>query len=156
MCAGKGWLLTLLGGVLGPNYYCAMNKDCVVKAGKASAKGAHTDYIAKLKSMRMAGLDELDEGDQLDEELVCQLTGGGLVNTRAVGKGSFDFCPTHLPIVMTNHLPRIRGRIDAIRRRLRVLPFNVSFKEEHEFDEKQLCSSPLQQARQKFPLNKWM
>ena len=132
--AGKGWLLTLISGVLG-SYYCAMSKDCVVKAGKASAKGAHTDYIAKLQARRVAGRDELAAGAQLDEGLVSQLTGGGLVDTRAVGKGSFDFRPTHLPIVMTHHLPSISGRTEAIRRRVRVLPFDVSFKEAHEYDE---------------------
>ncbi|KAK9797049.1 hypothetical protein WJX73_007438 [Symbiochloris irregularis] len=98
---GKGWLLTLIRELLGP-YYCAMSKDCVVKAGKASAKGAHTDYIAKLMARRMGG---------------------------------FDFRPTHLPIVMTNHLPRISSVTNAIRRRVRVLPFEASFKEAHEYDE---------------------
>ena len=99
-----------------------MSKDCVVKTGKASAKGAHTDYIAKLQARRMAGRDELAAGAQLDEELVSQLTGGGLVDTRTVGKGGFDFRPMHLPIVLTNHLPRISGRINASIRRVRMLP----------------------------------
>ena len=111
-----------------------MSKDCVVKAGKASSKGAHTEYIAKLLARRMAGRDELAAGAQLDEELISQLTGGGLVDARTVGKGGFDFRPTHLPIVLTNHLPRISGRMNAIRRRLRVLPFDTSFKEAHEYD----------------------
>lgn len=72
---------------------------------------------------------EGDEGQRLSEALVKQMTGGDLITARFLYQEQFDFFPTHKIFFGTNHRPLIRGTDDAIWRRIKLIPFQVTIPE---------------------------
>src|SRR5208282_5449458 len=63
-------------------------------------------------------------------ELVKELTGGDKIAARRMRENWWEFNPTHKAILVTNHKPEIRGTDHAIWRRIRLIPFTVTFPED--------------------------
>jgi putative DNA primase/helicase len=89
-------------------------------------KGTRND-IARLQRARLVVASESGEGRRLDEATVKILTGGDKVATRFLYQEHFEFWPEFKLWLVTNHRPRVDGDDDAIWRRLRLIPFEVSF-----------------------------
>ena len=83
--------------------------------------------LARLHRSRLVIASESEEGRSLDEAILKTITGGGKVTARFLHKDLFEYQPTYLVMMVTNHLPRVRGSDDAIWRRMRLVPFDVSF-----------------------------
>ena len=66
----------------------------------------------------------------LDETRVKELTGGDTISARFLYGEFFDFLPVCKLFVATNHKPVIRGSDHAIWRRIRLVPFEVTFPNE--------------------------
>lgn len=95
---------------------------------KRSTNGATGD-LARLKGARFISAAEADEGRQLSEALVKQLTGGDVITARFLYGDLFDFKMTGKIWLATNHKPVIRGADEAIWRRIRLVPFAVTIPE---------------------------
>ena len=104
-----------------------MHSDCICKKGRASSTGAATPHLADLAGARIAICDEADEDAVLDEETVTRMTGDSKMTARMLYKNFTPFNPTHLPILLANHLPKINSNDPAMLRRLVVVPFNMLF-----------------------------
>jgi putative DNA primase/helicase len=63
-----------------------------------------------------------------DEERVKSLTGSDRVSARGMREDFTDFAPRHKFVVCVNHLPTVRDASDGFWRRVRFVPFNVSFR----------------------------
>lgn len=63
----------------------------------------------------------------MDEPTVKNLTSDDLITARGMRQDFFQFAPTHKLVLQTNHKPRLRGTDHGIRRRLRLVPFDVKF-----------------------------
>ncbi|MBB5866197.1 phage/plasmid primase, P4 family [Xanthomonas sp. 3058] len=83
----------------------------------------HPTGVASLHGKRLVVASETGEGARLNEDLVKQLTGGDKLTARLMRGDFFEFVPTHLLFLQTNHRPRIRGNDDGIWRRLKLVPF---------------------------------
>ena len=70
---------------------------------------------------------ECEEGQRLAESKIKALTGGDKVVARYLHKEFFEFKPEFKLWLATNHKPTIRGTDIAIWRRIRLIPFTVSF-----------------------------
>ena len=88
--------------------------------------------IARLHAARAVFAAESEEGQRLAESLVKQLTGGDLISARFLHHEFFEFEPRFKLILSTNHKPTIRGTDQAIWRRIRLVPFNVSIPPERQ------------------------
>src|SRR5262249_20336564 len=55
-----------------------------------------------------------------------QLTGGDLIKARRMREDFWSFSPTHKFWVCANYKPDVRGRDEAIWRRIRLIPFTVT------------------------------
>ena len=88
---------------------------------------SHPTGIADLVGTRFAASVEVEEGKRLAETLVKQLTGGDRVKARFMREDFFEFMPTHKIFLAANHKPVIRGTDHAIWRRIRMIPFAVTF-----------------------------
>ena len=86
----------------------------------------HPERLAMLHGRRLVVSSELENRAVLAESLVKQLSGGDRISARYLYGPRFDFTPSHTLILVTNHLPRVRGTDEAIWRRLRVVPFTVT------------------------------
>jgi len=69
---------------------------------------------------------EVDEGRHLAEALIKNLTGGDTVSARFLYHEAFEFRPDFKLWLVANHKPRANAADDAIWRRIRLIPFEVS------------------------------
>lgn len=96
----------------------------------AKRNESHPTEIADLHGRRLVAVVESGEGRRLDEALVKELTGGDTLRARRMREDFWEFPPSHLPIMVTNHKPIVRGVDHGIWRRLRLVPFTVTIPEE--------------------------
>jgi putative DNA primase/helicase len=90
-------------------------------------RGPRND-LARLHRARMVVASESGRDRRLDEAIVKQLTGQDTIAARFLYGEHFEFEPRFKLWLVTNHRPRVDGGDDAIWRRLRLIPFEVSFK----------------------------
>jgi len=88
--------------------------------------GGIPNDIARLCGHRLVVLSEIQEGRQLDEAKVKNITGGDTISARFLRKEFFDFIPTHKLWVFGNHKPLINGTDEGIWRRLYLINFGVT------------------------------
>jgi putative DNA primase/helicase len=122
---GKSTLINLVLAVLGEDYAIKASRDLFM-VRKADG---HPAQIARLFGKRVVVATETQEGGRLDEGLVKELTGGDKMAARRMRENWWQFSPTHKAILVTNHKQEIRGTDHAIWRRIRLVPFEVSFSE---------------------------
>lgn len=86
----------------------------------------HPTDIASLRGARLAVAEETEEGRRLAEAKVKQLTGGGRLRARFMRQDFFEFDPTHKLWIVGNHKPQLTNLDPAIRRRILLVPFEVT------------------------------
>jgi putative DNA primase/helicase len=126
---GKSTLLDVLLELLGPDYSMKAAPELLL----AKQGESHPTERADLHGKRLVVAIETDEGRRLAESLVKELTGGDRIRARRMREDFWQFSPSHKIILATNHKPTIRGTDLAIWRRVRLVPFEVTFAE-HEQD----------------------
>lgn len=87
----------------------------------------HPTEQADLYGRRAVVCQETEENRRFNEVLVKQLTGGDSVRARRMREDFWEFEPTWKIWLSTNHRPEIRGTDHAIWRRVRLIPFTVTF-----------------------------
>lgn len=98
----------------------------------AKRNEGHPTELADLFGKQLIVIAETKDGQRLDEGLVKAVTGGDRIRARRMRENFWEFAPTHLPIVVTNHKPTVRGEDYGIWRRLRLVPFNVTIPPERQ------------------------
>jgi putative DNA primase/helicase len=86
-----------------------------------------TNDLAMLRGARLVSVQESEETAGFSESLVKQITGGDAITARFLHREFFTFTPQFKPWIATNHKPRVRGTDDGFWRRVRLIPFTVSF-----------------------------
>lgn len=138
---GKSLLLDIISCALGS--YSITSKPQLLTDNKFSS--TNSEEIARLKGKRFCAVEEIKEGDKLDEQLVKQLTSGiGKMVARFLYAGSFEFNATCKIWMATNYEPVIRGTDKGIWRRLVKIPVPADFtgREDKDLREKLLCELP--------------
>ncbi|HQK95601.1 MAG TPA: phage/plasmid primase, P4 family [Armatimonadota bacterium] len=119
---GKSTFLEVLAAVLGDyarraDFETFLHRD---------HRGVPND-LARLAGARLVTATEADEGRRLSESLIKQLTGGDRIAARFLHQEFFEFAPAFKLFLATNHRPSIRGTDHALWRRMRLVPFDVTF-----------------------------
>ena len=84
--------------------------------------------IACLQGARLVSASESESGRRLAEAKIKQLSAGNdKIKARFLYGEHFEFIPTFKLVLSTNHKPAIRGTDDGIWRRIRLVPFVVTF-----------------------------
>ena len=102
---GKGVILLVWQGLLGvvdTGGYAQSAPDGFLMTGRESG---HPTDIARLRGARLLVASEQTGGRRFDEAKVKRLTGGDMLTGRFMRGDFFDFRPSHLIVVATNHLP---------------------------------------------------
>ncbi|MBF0474659.1 MAG: DNA primase [Deltaproteobacteria bacterium] len=123
-CNGKSTFLQTINQMLGDYAKQTPTETLLVKQ-----RGAIPNDVARLKGSRFVTASEAEEGQQLAESLIKQMTGGDKISARFFHQEFFDFQPTHKIFLGTNHRPIIKGTDHAIWRRIRLIPFEVTIPE---------------------------
>lgn len=91
---------------------------------------AHPTGIADLRGKRLVTISETKQDRRLDIPTMKRLTGGDRLKARFMRKDFFEFEPSHLLMMHTNHLPRVDDDTEAVWRRIRAIPFTVQIPED--------------------------
>lgn len=100
---------------------------------------AHPTGQLDLMGRRLVVVSESAEGARFDEAKMKRLTGGDPITARKMRQDNITFDPSHQSLMITNHLPTVRGDDPATWARLRVIPFDVVIpdaKQDKHFDER--------------------
>ena len=90
--------------------------------------------IARLHRSRLVIASESGASHKLDEAVVKNLSGSDTVSARFLYGEFFEFKPQFKIVLVSNHKPQVDGSDDAIWRRIRLIPFNVSFEGRKDLD----------------------
>jgi putative DNA primase/helicase len=121
---GKDTLLEALHSVLG-ELAGPVSKDVLV--GQKHAPGAPQPHLYQLWGKRLVWASETNDGERLNTGQVKYITGGGTISTRPLHGNMVTFSPTHLLLLLTNHLPDAGTDEQALWDRLIVVPFLQRF-----------------------------
>lgn len=116
---GKGVFYGALGHALG-DYYLFAEPELFLQRQNRSSTGE-----MDLRGVRWTVVSENDKGRQLAEGTMKRLTGGDPITARHLYQNNVTFDPSHTPILVTNHLPKVSGDDPAVWARIRVIPFDV-------------------------------
>lgn len=92
----------------------------------ASRSDRHPTELAALFRKRLVVVSETKDTQRLDEGLVKAITGGDMITARRMREDFWQFEPSHLALVVTNHKPVVQGIDHGLWRRLRLVPFGVT------------------------------
>lgn len=121
---GKGVYTRTLLKLLG-EYGGVISQDLLM-----NSPNQHPTQFAYLYGKRCVVAQETDQDCRLNENQVKMLTGGDSIQCRRMREDFWEFQPTHKILLATNHVPTIRGSDNGIWRRIRLIPFNVIFKDQ--------------------------
>jgi len=124
---GKSVFADTLRYILG-DYARAIAPETLTET-KRQAGGATPD-IADLIGARLAMSSETEDGTALAESLVKSLVAGDTMTARRLYSAPVQFTPQFKLMMLGNHKPVIRGNDYGIWRRVRMIPFNRTFKPE--------------------------
>jgi putative DNA primase/helicase len=103
----------------------------------------HPTDLAMLRGARLVTAIETEEGKRWDEAKLKALTGGDPIAARFMRQDFFEYIPQFKLMIGGNYKPTIRNVDEAIRRRLRLIPFLVTIPEDKrilDFAEKMLAA----------------
>ena len=124
---GKSTFLNTLQELLGDLALQTPTETLLIKRGDSIPND-----LARLPGARLVVSIETEDGAQLAESRVKQMTGGEPVVARFLHKEFFEFKPVFKLWLATNHKPTIKGTDHAIWRRIRLIPFNMTIPEEEQ------------------------
>jgi putative DNA primase/helicase len=122
---GKGTLINVLQYILGYELGTVLRMDDLSQ--RDNGNDNQRRIIAKLCGTRFVAANEGNAKVRLDMSLLKSLASSDLLSGAHLYENEFTFRPTHKLVVATNHKPVLE--VDsASRRRVHLVPFNVSFK----------------------------
>lgn len=123
---GKGTTLETIRATMGADYSMAAMPDFLM----ARRGEHHPTELADLFGKRLVICQETEKGRRLNEPLMKWLTGGDRLRARRMREDAWEFSPTHKLFFVSNYKPEIRGTDTGVWRRVRLIPFTVTFEGE--------------------------
>lgn len=118
---GKSVFLQTIAGILGDHAATAA-PDTFLDSGGTR----HLSELAGLRSARLVLVTETGAGQSWAEARIKSASGGEKLRVNFMRQDHFEFLPKFKLIVAGNHRPRLAGTGEAMRRRLHVVPFDVT------------------------------
>ena len=118
---GKSVFLNTIAGIMG-DYQTTASTDTFT----ISHADRHPTDLANLRGARLVTATETEEGQRWAESRIKALTGGDPISARFMRQDFFTFTPTFKLMICGNHRPSLRNVDEAIRRRLFLIPFDVT------------------------------
>jgi putative DNA primase/helicase len=99
---------------------------------------SHPSELTGLRGVRLALSSEIEEGSFWNEARLKELTGDEFITARYMRQDAFTFTKSHKHLILGNHRPQIKTVDEAIKNRVLLVPFDVSFagREDRDLPEK--------------------
>jgi putative DNA primase/helicase len=122
---GKSTFLATILAMLGDYAMQSVSELLMAKANES-----HPTERADLFGKRLVATIETEEGKRMAESLMKQMTGGDRIRARKMRQDFFEFLPSHKILLAANHKPNVHGTDHAVWRRIKLVPFTVTIREE--------------------------
>ena len=118
---GKSVLVSTIAGILGEYHRVAP-----IATFTATGFSRHSTDLAGLIGARLVTAHETEEGAKWAEAKLKALTGGDKITAQFMRQDYFDYLPAFKLAITGNHKPGLQSVDEAMRRRLNLIPFNVT------------------------------
>jgi putative DNA primase/helicase len=118
---GKSVLVSTIAGILGEYHRVAP-----IDTFTATGFSRHSTDLAGLMGARLVTAHETEEGAKWAEAKLKALTGGDMITAQFMRQDYFDYVPAFKLVITGNHKPGLQSVDEAMRRRLNLIPFNVT------------------------------
>lgn len=118
---GKSTFIETLYGVLGD-----YAKTTAIETFTASPTDRHPTELAGLMGKRLVVASETEPGRYWAESRLKKITGGETITARFMRGDEFEFLPKLKLVISGNNKPRLKSTDEAIRRRLCLIPLDVT------------------------------
>ena len=122
---GKSTLFETIKSLLG-SYAISSEFDTFLVKDNANVRSL--EGIGKLKGKRFSSASETDNHRSFSEALIKRITGEDTIVGAALYGSSYEFRPTHKIWLLANHLPNVKDHSIGFWRRIKVIPFDRTFK----------------------------
>ena len=117
-------------GFVGGDYGETVPIETFLDTGRSRGGGQATPDLAILPGVRMLRTSEPEKNSKLAKSLIKLLTGGEPIQARHLNRDYFSFYPQFKLTMSGNYRPSISGTDEGIRRRVLLVPFEVSIPKE--------------------------
>ena len=121
---GKSTFLDMIQQALG-DYARTVTSDLLTKKRDGNSGGA-TPELASLAGARLVAASEMEQGREIAEALVKNMTGGEMITARHLYGAPFSYRPQFKPVLALNHCPRVSAEDGAMWRRILRIGFDYT------------------------------